>query len=372
MIAPFREAFERRHERAKQENAQGRRIVGWVCTYVPEELLHAASLLPARVVGAGRETPQADAHLYTNLCTFARSALEEGFGGHYDYLDGLVTCNTCDSIRRLYDAWSIYLPTPFTHLLSLPHKFTESAVLYFRQQLAGLKGAMEEQFGVEISEEALRRSIALYNRTRSLLRQIYDLRRADAPPLTGAEALEVVLAGMVLPKEEYNAMLEELLRELSARPPAHHDSKARLLVTGSELDSREYLELIEGVGGLVVSDDLCTGSRYFWDPVDEEGDPLTALAHRYLLRAPCARMRPSTRRIEHLKALAERYRAEGIILEGLKFCDLYGGDYLLVKRGLEGTGLPLLRLEREYVRGGGAGQVKTRVQAFLEQLTLIS
>jgi benzoyl-CoA reductase subunit C len=135
-------------------------------------------------------------------------------------------------------------------------------------------------------------------------------------------------------------------------------------MTGARETERldRYLwELIEELGGLVVGDDLCSGSRYFWDLVDEDGDPLAVLARRYIFRAPCARMRPSTRRIEHLKGLAEQYRVEGIILVGLKFCDLYGGDYLLVTRGLEETGLPLLRLEREYVLGGGAGQVKTRV-----------
>ncbi|MDF2957218.1 MAG: Benzoyl-CoA reductase/2-hydroxyglutaryl-CoA dehydratase subunit [Candidatus Alkanophagales archaeon MCA70_species_1] len=369
MLERVREVLDGREAVARSWKEQGKKVVGWICPYVPEELIHAAGMLPFRVMGAPVTIVKGDAYLYPNICTFNRVVLELALGGRYDFLDGIVTANVCDHIRRLYDAWHFFVETPFKLILSLPHKVSENAVAFFRDELSRLKSDLEKLAGVEISDAALKNSIRTYNRARELLRRIYGLRREEEAPISGAEALEVVKAGMFLPKEEYVALLEEIFESLKRRDERYEGS-ARVMIAGSDLDDPGFVKLIEDSGGLVVADDLCTGSRYFWEDVDVSGDPLEALARRYLSPVLCARMHPYEAHIEHLIKMAEDFNVDGIIFEALKFCDIYGGEYPLLREWLKEKGLdiPVLMLDREYVLSG-VEQLKTRIQAFIESLS---
>lgn len=366
-VKEFREIFENRYTLLKERKEKGQRIIGWMCTYVPEEIIHAAGILPIRIMGnKSDEVPIATAHLYSNVCFFVRSCVEDGFRGNYDFLDGFIAINACDHMRRGYDVWSSFLKTPYTDILGVPCKVSDSTLDFFHQDLVRIKKAIESNFHVEITDEALRRSIALFNRTRQLLRELYELRKSDAPPISGADSLDILLAGLVMPKEEYNVKLDQLLAKLKGQKGQQNGS-IRLMITGSELDDSDYLRAIESWGASIVVDDLCNGTRYFWDLVEESGDPLRALAQRYLDRTPCARMRPQDKRVKHLQQLAREYRVEGAIYEAIKFCGPYGGVLPIIKKGLKELDLPLLSLQRDYSMSG-VGQMKTRVQAFLEQI----
>lgn len=366
MIEEFQEALADRYRLMEEQKAKGKKVVGWLCLYVPEEILHAAGAFPVRIMGGARETPTANSYLYSNNCSFVRNCLEQGLQDHYRSLDGLVTFNTCDHIRRLFDVWKRYLRLPFMQVLSLPYKVTDSSVSYYRGELARMKKGLEETFGVKITDEALRESIALYNRTRTLLKSLYELRKAESPPISGTEALQVILAGMVMPREEYNRCLERLLERLKGAR-GNHDGKIRLLLLGSELEDPGYIQLIEELGGVVVVDDLCNGTRYFEGQVETTGDPLDALASRYLTRAPCPRLRPSSRRVARLQELARDWQVQGVIYQSIKFCDLHSGVFPVIRDGFQEVGLPVLSLQREYGMAG-LGQMKTRVQAFYENL----
>lgn len=365
LMERFRESFDRRYERARERKAAGQRIIGWVCAWVPEEIFAAAGFLPFRVMGGGAETPRADAHLYSNNCTFVRSCLEEAFKGNVDFLDGLVACNSCDHVRRLYDSWQQYIATPFKKALGVPCKSSPMTIKLFAQDLALLRQELGEAFGVTITDEDLRRAIEVYNRGRSLLRQLYELRKADSPPITGAEALEVVKAGWYMPREEYNGLLVELLARLKGRKV--EAGEHRLMVLGSQMDDPGYLRVIEELGGIVVIDDLCCGSRSFWNLAGIDGDPIQALAERYVNRPFCPRMHPREPRVKHLQQLAREYRVDGVIFESIKFCDLNAGTFPVIKACFDELDLPVLNLEREYTMTS-AGQMKTRVGAFYESL----
>lgn len=364
----FRETFRNRYTLGRQKKAAGQRVIGWLCAWVPEEIFHSAGFLPMRVLGGSGDTPQGDAHLYSNNCTFVRSCLEEAFRGNWDFLDGLVACNSCDHIRRLYDAWHQYIDTPYKMALGVPCKVTPTTINFFANDFALMGKELEEAFGVTITDKTLWHSIGVYNHSRSLLKQLYELRRSDSPPITGAETMEVVRASWVLPREEYNQFLEELLRKLPGREVADEDT-FRLMILGSELDDPDYLRAIEYLGGIVVIDDLCCGSRYFWNQVEIEGDrdPIRALAQRYLERPFCARMHPSSTRVAHLQQLARDYRIDAVIFESIKFCDSHAGTFPVIKMCFDELELPVLNLEREYVMTG-VGQMKTRVGAFFESL----
>lgn len=365
-LEELRRAYQGRFQSWRERKAKGQRIVGWVCTYIPEEVFAAAGLLPIRVGGGARETPLGDAHFYANTCTFVRNCLELGLRGEYDFLDGLVTVNTCDHIRRFFDVWQHYLRTPLAQIYHLPCKISAATEEFFLEELGQIRRDLEGTLGVTVKDDALRESIRLYNRTRSLLRRLYALRSRENPLLTGAEALEALLPALVLPKEEYNSLLEGLIEELEQRP-SPTSGRARLMIIGSQIDDPEYYRLIEEQGAVVVIDDHCYGTKYFWDPVEEEGDPWRALARRYLQKAPCPHMHPMGPRLEHLLALARDFRVQGVLYQTIKFCDPHAEVFPVVWNAFQRAGIPVLNLEREYLLAG-AGQWKTRIQAFLESL----
>ncbi len=367
MLEKFREEFDNRYAAVKQDKTNGKGAIGWLCNYVPEEIFHAAGYNPVRVLGRQSETTMANAYLYTNMCTFVRSCLEEGFNKEYDFLDGLVAANSCDHIRRMYDVWSRYIPTSFIHELFVPHKVNQNSIQFFTDEVVQLKEKFEEFSGKSIADEQLSESIKLFNRMRRLLREISETRKSDPPLMTGSEFLEAILPGLVMPKEKYVEMLEGLLKELKGKEP-EDDDRLRVYLLGSELDNTEYIEIIEDAGGLVVADDLCTGAKYFLDDVEENGNPMTALAARYLKKAECPRMRPADIRLERIADTIEEYDIDAVILEVIKFCNLYGEDFPILKKSLNKLDVPVLLVNREYSMAG-AGQIKTRVEAFFESIS---
>jgi bzd-type benzoyl-CoA reductase N subunit len=347
--------------------AKGKKVIGWICTYIPEEIIAAADMLPIRVIGAkAEEITEADAYLYANTCTFARGCLEIGLRKDYDFLDGIVSGTSCDPVRRLFDIWNNYLQTPFKHIVSVPHKITPEAEEFFANQLRHLEQDLEEFFQVKITPDKLKEMIVLYNKTRELFRELYSLRKQGNPLLTGTETMEVVQASMRMPRAEFNHYLERLLDALKQRqlPP---NGRPRLMVVGSILDRPEFINAIESLGAIVVTDELCTGTRFWWNLTDTEAEPIEALAKRYLNHPPCARMRPFSTRMDFVMGLIKEFKVEGVIYEIIKFCDVYGHDKPIMKQKLEEAGVPVLELDLEYGMGG-IGQIRTRVEAFLEML----
>jgi bzd-type benzoyl-CoA reductase N subunit len=350
--------------------ARGQKVMGWVCTYVPEELLHAAGALPVRISGYGKETDLQDgtAYFYVNNCSFARSCLQLGLRGEYDYLDGFVAGSTCDAARRLFDLWRHYVPVPFSHVMTVPRKYSERALELYFSQVVELKKGLEDYLKVRITDQSLMKSIALHNESRSLLRALNDLRKLDEPPIDGSETMEVLNASSRMPKEAFNDCLRALLRDLECSKPMRR-GKARIMIAGSALNNAEFIQSIERIGGLVVTDELCTGTRYWADPVavGDHQEPLKAVARRYLNNFPCARMYPSEERFQRMLQLTREFRVDGVISETIRYCSPYSNDLPLLSDLLNRNGVPMLSLDVEYGTSG-SGQILTRVQAFLEML----
>jgi len=348
---------------------QGKMIFGWLCTYVPEEIIHAAGILPVRITGYSREMELEDgnAYLYVNNCSFSRSCLQMGLRGEYDYLDGVVAGSTCDGARRLFDLWLHYIKTPFHHILTVPRKYTERAHGLYYEQVGMFKQHLEQYLNIKITDAALLQSIEVYNESRDLLKKLYELRKLDKPLITGTETMEVLNASFRMPKELFNHYLRQLLAELAISGRAC-PSRARLMVTGSVMNNPEFIQSIEELGGLVVTDELCTSTRYWSDPVVLDGwSPLEAISRRYLSNFPCARMVPSDGRFERILQLAREYRIDGVISQIIRYCVPYAHDLPLMTEKLRQINIPTLALDVEYGTSG-SGQIRTRVQAFLEML----
>jgi bcr-type benzoyl-CoA reductase subunit C len=349
---------------------RGGKIVGYFCSMVPEEIFMAAGLLPFRMRATGSTgTELADVYLTRLNCTFPRNCLNLALEGEFEFLDGVVGVNSCDHVRRLYDVWKSKVPTAFLEFIVLPRQTGPDQIAWYADELRKLAKSLERHFAVRIDDDGLRTAIALANRTRQLQRQLYELRKRDNPPITGAETLVVMVAGTAMPKDEYNVLLRELVDELGTKDGTG-SHRARLMITGGLLDNPAWVRTIEETGGLVVSDGSCFGTRLMWKDIDEEvEDPIEALARYYLADRPgCPRLCDTQeKRSGFVTDMCREFRCDGIIGEQMMFCDQWNVENYLLSSDLKKAGIPFLRLEREYITSA-TGQLRTRVQAFIESM----
>jgi benzoyl-CoA reductase subunit C len=342
-------------------------VLGYACSYTPEEIIYAAEILPIRVLGSLEPTKLADIHLPVNVCSFAKSCLNKALKDEYSILDGYVVSNSCDNQNKIYDLWRYCTTIRNTYFINTPHSTTDKSLKFFHEELERFKQWLAKSFQARISDEDLKGAIDIYNENRRLLKQVYELRRQSPPLVSGSEALEIVLSSMMIPKDEHNRLLRALLGEIEKREDLGKGS-VRLLVSGSVMGNSELLRLIESVGGCVVGDDLCIGSRYFWNLVKENEEPMTAIAERYLQKVPCPFMYSSEKKFKHVREMVRLFDVEGVLILSLKSCDVHSFDAPLLAEELrESDGLPVLCLEWEHSLSGIA-QLRTRIEAFIEML----
>ncbi|RMF20317.1 MAG: 2-hydroxyacyl-CoA dehydratase [Deltaproteobacteria bacterium] len=359
---------------------EGRPVAGYFCSHAPEELLTAAGALAIRMRGSGSEsTARADAFLGSVNCSFVRHTLDRLLAGDLEFLDAVVVTNSCDHIRRIYDILHTKNVVPLPLYLDVPHVRGEDALGRLVAQLEAMKTALEGAFGVSISNEDLREAIALHNRTRRLLARAAELRSSRPDRLSGSDLLAFAVASASVPRALFNEALEERLdaieRSSAGAETAPGGNGAgpqgpRLMLVGGILDDPSYVEVFEDLGASIVADALCCCSKTFSVLADEDGDPLEAIARRLLDHVPCPRMVADYQtRLDDILSAVERHRVDAVVCERLKFCDLWAGETKMLARSLrEERGIPLLVLEREYLTQSGIGQMRTRVQAFLESL----
>lgn len=340
-----------------------RHAFGYLCTYTPVELLHAAGFIPVRLTQGYGRVALANAHIPSFSCALARMVTERLLNGELDCLCGLLLAHTCDTMQCATDIWHMASPKFPLLTLSLPTVLSNvGAREYLLTELHRLAAVLESQFGAPVAEEALRTSIALYNEQRRLLAALYEHRLA----FTVEQFWTLVLAGMVIPVEEHNAVLRSSLQDLEEREEVSHQGPAVLLI-GAVLDDLTIPKMIYELGGLVAWDDLCTGSRYFNVLVDETREPFAALAERYLKRVPCPAKHDDTNsRVEHILNLIRGTEAQGVIFVLPKFCDPHAFDYVLLAQALANAGIPHLLIETDLTVP--TGQLRTRIQAFIELL----
>jgi len=338
--------------------------VGWTCTYIPVEILEAASVIPVRIVPEPW-AEKADAFLDPNFCPYVRACLGKALDGGYDELSGIIVANSCDAMRRLHDAWRYYCPRGFHFLLDVPRIVTQDAVEYLRAGLDDLFSSLQSHFGLDIGEEDLRQAVGELNRTRSLLGILLSWRRQGRVELSYADFLFILDKQWELPRQGYNYALERVI-EAGPKAPTARANKPRVFITGSILDGRALIDLIEDLGATVAGVDSCMAERIV-PQVDLGEDILGNLARSYLNKIPCARMKDSKKRAEYIIGKIRETGAEGLIYVGLKFCDPYLYEWPYLMEEMRVRRLPVLFLEGEY-RGRMGGGIRTRVQAFLEML----
>lgn len=345
-----------------------RRIFGYFCTYTPEELLHAAGIHPVRLFGGTEDITQADTLIQSFVCPFARGVLDTALKGGFDFLDGIVHAYTCDATCGLFGIMQRNISLDFYYMLALPYFLNESSARFCVRELEKLKEALEQHTGTSISDESLSESIELYNRKRSVLKRLYALRASNPAPISGSEVLNAVLAGTIVPVEEYPDMIEMLIKEIM-HPVGCGQDAYRVYISGSELHDVEIPRTIEEAGATIVGDDLCTGARSFHDLVETDGNPIEVLARRYIARTPCPSRLPVSRRLEFIMEGLREYKAEALIFVIQKFCDPHLAEQPLLSESLKRLDIPNIVIETEHRVGPGREQIRTRVQGLLEMLS---
>lgn len=355
---------------------QGKPVVGYTCSYMPDEIFHAAGILPHRLRGFGaKECSIGDTYFGPFICSMPKYILQMVGEKHFRFLDGAIITPGCDSMRRLDECWRRagediggITPAFFFHF-GVPHKFTDYTKRWFKEEMLRLIEAIEKHFSCAITEDALRGSIRVYNESRKLLREFDRLRIGATSPIHGADALAVILAGSALERAAYNEALESLLESLRNKQD-DNERRIRLMLVGSAVDDIELLRLIEGDNAQVVADNLCFSARFHLAAVSEEGDPIDALVDHYLSRNECPRMYGQYQaRLSMIREKIERAKVNGVVLQNIRFCDMHGAENGLLDRDLEALGIACLRIEREYGLLVEKGRLKIRIDAFLEKIS---
>jgi benzoyl-CoA reductase/2-hydroxyglutaryl-CoA dehydratase subunit BcrC/BadD/HgdB len=364
LTSPFPESVA-----VKEWKAAGGKVFGWVNPFVPEEILHAAGVLPFHVTGNNEPVQMqgAEAHILSNTCSYIRTCWQLQLDGKYAFLDGLVSSSFCDQDKRLYSVWEYYNKLPYMDLLYAPRKRDEEGVQLYLADLEDFRDRLSQHRLNRIPDRDVANSIRVYNRGRELMKQLYDLRKRERPPVTGAEALEVSKAAARLPRERFNELMEQLLDEIKRTGREIKKSK-RLMVIGSDIHNTEQIANLETLDAVVVVDEMDIGIRRAWGQVDTQLPPMEALARHYVLGRPVDKHNwVSDGRLDFIGEMAEQYKVDGIVSEMVRFCTYNGWDKFDLKKQMEKAGIPILDIDLEYGHPAGA-QVKIRAEAFLEIL----
>ena len=361
----------------QDHKASGGKVVGTFCVYVPEEIVLAADGVCVGLC-AGAEIGMAEAEkvLPRNLCPLIKSAM--GFKlskicPYFESCDMIVGETTCDGKKKTWEILNDIVPA---YVMDLPQMKSELGKEMWLSEVAKFKDEVENLTGKTIDSEALSRSIKLVNEKRKVLQRLSDLRKTDPVPISGRDALLIEQVAFYddIPRfvEKVSALCDELEERVAKGIGITDGSSARIMISGTPMviPNWKLPYIIETSGATVVCEESCTGQRYFRDLVNENGggveSQLKDLAERYL-KTDCACFTPNNERIEHIIEYAKDYNVDGVVCYTLQFCDPYAVETHKVKKALEKEGIPVLEIETDYSQED-TGQIKTRVEAFVEML----
>lgn len=361
---------------------KGGLAVGYTCYFMPEVLLNVDNCFSVRL-RAPRTGSMDIATYYMSsfLCGFSKALLERGIEGGYNFLSCLMGSETCSEMNRTLEHFEILKLVPndkfFVTIIDAPFKITEHGLKHYVNQIRmKVLDRLHEVYGADISDESLRKAMEMHNRVARVMRAIGDYRKEDNPRITGYEYHVLSVATYCCPKAEIIDKLEETLEELKTRVPDEKKKfRAKVVVVGSEMDDPDFTKQIEDAGALVVADRYCFGTMPGRDVIElnDTDDVLTQICLHYLKTSQCPRFMSQEKvqnRRDFVAGLVRDYHAEGVIYEQLKFCEYWGYERALASHIMQSDyNIPAVSIDRQYT-ASGSGQLRTRVQAFVESLEI--
>lgn len=356
---------------------EGKKVFGTFCVYVPDELIFAANAIATGLCGGSQFwVPGGEKVLPTNTCPLIKASVGARLDRTCPFFriaDMYIGETTCDGKKK---AWEILGEDVPVHVMDLPQMKREKDIKAWAEEIKELKKVIEEFTGNKVTAESLSESIKLINNKRKALSRLYECRKADKVPISGRDALVISQIAFYDDPARFTQMTNKLCDELEQRikdgVSVVKEGTKRILLTGTPLAVPNWKlhNIIETSGAVVVCEEMCTGTRYFENLVDETkttvDEQIDALANRYM-GINCACFTPNTGRIDDIIRLAKEYKVDGVIDVNLKFCSLYDVEGYTVERALKEAGIPVMRIETDYT-DNDAEQLRTRIGAFIEMI----
>ena len=368
----------------RQAQQEGKICAAYTCENTPEPLLNLPGVFSARLRAPRSGSMEVATYYLTSfLCEYSRALLERAVEGGYNFADCIFTPDGCTMMNRCVENMELLgtlgkdKENFFFSYMEIPMKADDNGLnLYVVQCRNHILTPLKEHYGIDISDEAIRAAVKEHNKVCELIRAIGEFRKGEHPRITGYEFHIITMATYAAPKYLIMDKLEETLEELKTREPdPEFPYGARVVVVGSEVDDIDFIRLVEESGAYVCADRYCYGSYPGRDPIElnDTEDALTQICRAYMYRGQCPRYMDSTKmdaRRDYVAALAKEYGADGVIYQQMKFCDPWAYEKMLGSHILrEEFGYPVLTVDRPYAIGS-SGQMRTRVQAFVESIDI--
>ena len=381
---------EANNELVQKAKADGKYAIGYTCYFMPEVLLDLPGCFSVRLRAPRCTSPDiATYYMSARVCHYARSLLERALEGGFNFLDAQMATETCTGTCRFQehlqqkhldsvkDMRIINNDNFFCEFSDVPFKNNENGYAHFREQLrAHVLQPQHEKLGIDVSDEAIMKTIERHNEVCRLINEIGDYRKLDNPTITGYEFHVIQLVSQVCPKDLILPYLRETAEELKTREPDDRwPFRCKVVLCGSENDDPDFTKLIESCGAEVVADRYCYGAVESRIPivVKEGQEPLDAIARHYLDTSNCPRFMPQDTmraRKQRIADLARDYHADGVIVASNKFCEYWSYERVIDTVVLpRDFGLPVCSIEKEYINSA-SGQLRTRFQAFVESIEI--
>jgi len=355
-----------------------RKVVGYMPVYVPRELIHAAGMLPLGILGGGDnlEVIHGDAYYQSYICRIPRSTIELAVTKRLDFVDGMLFPSICDVIRNLSGMWKLLLPHVYVRYFDVPQNFmSDVGGTYYAQELRELKEGLEGIVGREISDDDIRRSIAVYNENRRLVNAVYDLRARTPWKAPSWEVYVLMRAGMVLPVEDHSQLMIDYMGAVEHEDRPMKDN-CRVILQGSfcEQPPLNLIKSIELAGCYIVDDDYMLVTRWLLEDVPSEGDPIENLAESFIKHSceTAAKYEPDgAKKGKYLVDLTKSRAAEGVIFAAPSFCDPALLDRPMLAGALSREDIPYISFK--YAENSGQMQpIREQAGTFADTIKLWS
>jgi len=355
----------------------GQKVFGTFCVYVPDEVVIAANGIVTGLCGGSQFwVPDGEKVLPKSTCPLIKASIGARLGKTCPFFrlaDMYVGETTCDGKKK---AWEILGEDVPMHIMDIPQMKRPEDIERWAGEIKKFAKVVEDLTGNQITIDTLNAAIKTVNEKRKAMARVYEARKAEKLPISGKDALLMSQIAFFDDPTRCAQMCNKLADELDKRiedgVAVFPVGTKRIMLTGTPLAIPNWKlhHIVETSGAAVVCEEMCTGTRYFENLVDEECKTLDeaymALAQRYM-KTNCACFTPNTGRIDDLLRLAKEYKVDGVIDVNLKFCCLYDTEGYHVERAMKAAGIPVLGIETDYT-DTDAEQLKTRVQAFVEML----
>lgn len=371
IINRFRDVAEKPYEYACQLKADKNiPVVGNLCNYIPEEIIVAAGCLPFRIFGESKNTMHSDALIQSYCCSVVKSVLDDAMGNKLSFLNGMVFPHVCDSMQRLSDIWRLNIKDGCHFDVLFPVKIGgHASKKYMIAVLRKFKSDIENILKVKVDYLSLKGAITLLNNIRKNMMHLYELKALYPGIIKGSDLNAVVKGSMVMYREDVDILLNKLVKLLNERINIiEKPCEKRILISGSICSQPAIYDIIEDQNACVVGDDLCTGLRNFDFLIDENVEPIEAIAEKFLKRLICpAKYIDNSSRSEYIKNMVKTYSVDGVIFIFLKFCEPFFFDYPYLKTELDSNNISSILVEISSMKQIDE-QIRTRIETFLQIL----